>query len=390
MPKPHTLIAAALIALVSYSVPALGASPAAQTQKFALELVSPNQSERLAALDWFKTRGKKDAIPALIQALRFTRTDRREIVGALEALAGESAGDTWHQWMLWQEKHAEVKPFAGFAGFKAALYARIDPAFSVFLHAGVKHEIRLEEIAWGGVVKDGIPALTNPKLLPAREAGYLTGDELVFGVSINGDARAYPLRILDWHEMFNDVIGGVPVSLAYCTLCGSGILFETTVKGREKPFVFGSSGFLYRSNKLMYDTATNSLWNQFTGRPVVGKLTGSGIELKTRPVTIASWAEWLKSNPGTKVTMDGTVPARMDWPILYGVRRGGRWVVIYSPLDVNCGIGGQPCPRCLGYSPIDARTIAANVLIDAASRRATSGKSQLLGTAKLETGDAGE
>ncbi|MCH8238661.1 MAG: DUF3179 domain-containing protein [Proteobacteria bacterium] len=301
MPKPHTLIAAALIALVSYSVPALGASPAAQTQKFALELVSPLQSKRLAALDWFKTRGKKDAIPALIQALRFTQSNRREIIGALEALAGESAGDNWHQWMLWQEKHTEVKPFAGFAGFKAALYARIDPAFSVFLHAGVKHEIRLEEIAWGGVVKDGIPALTNPKLLPAREAGYLTGDELVFGVSINGDARAYPLRILDWHEMFNDVIGGVPVSLAYCTLCGSGILFETTVKGREKPFVFGSSGFLYRSNKLMYDTATNSLWNQFTGRPVVGKLTGSGIELKTRPVTIASWAEWLKSNPGTKV-----------------------------------------------------------------------------------------
>ena len=74
-------------------------------------------------------------------------------------------------------------------------------------------------------MKDGIPALTNPKLLPAREAGYLTGDELVFGVSINGDARAYPLRILDWHDMFNDVIGGLPLSLAYSTLFGSAICF---------------------------------------------------------------------------------------------------------------------------------------------------------------------
>ena len=79
-------------------------------------------------------------------------------------------------------------------------------------------------------------------------AKYLTDEELVFGVSINGDVRAYPFRMLDWHEMFNDVIGGVPVSLAYCTLCGSGILFETMVEGRDKPFVFGSSGFLFRSN----------------------------------------------------------------------------------------------------------------------------------------------
>ncbi|MCH9051373.1 MAG: DUF3179 domain-containing protein, partial [Proteobacteria bacterium] len=121
------------------------------------------------------------------------------------------------------------------------------------------------------------------------------------GVQINGDARAYPFRILDWHEMFNDVVGGVPVALAYCTLCGSGILYETEVPGREEPFVFGSSGFLYRSNKLMYDRQTNSLWNQFTGRPVVGPLTGSGIELKVRPVTITSWKRWLKRHPDTKV-----------------------------------------------------------------------------------------
>ena len=101
--------------------------------------------------------------------------------------------------------------------------------------------------------------------------------------------------------MFNDVVGGVPVSLAYCTLCGSGILFDTTVVGRAKSFVFGSSGFLYRSNKLMYDTETHSLWNQFTGRPVVGGLNGSGIELKTRPVVITTWSNWRATNPATTV-----------------------------------------------------------------------------------------
>ena len=122
----------------------------------------------------------------------------------------------------------------------------------------------------------------------------------MFGVRINGDARAYPLRILDWHEMFNDVVGGVPVALAYCTLCGSGILYETKLPGRQR-FVFGSSGLLYRSNKLMYDRRTNSLWNQFTGRPVVGALTGSGIELVALPVTITSWKRWLERHPDTKV-----------------------------------------------------------------------------------------
>lgn len=85
--------------------------------------------------------------------------------------------------------------------------------------------------------------------------------------------------------MFNDVIGGVPVSLAYCTLCASGILFDIRQPNGTR-FTFGSSGFLYRSNKLMHDHQTQSLWNQFTGKPVVGRLTESGISLKTFPVAI--------------------------------------------------------------------------------------------------------
>jgi hypothetical protein len=151
------------------------------------------------------------------------------------------------------------------------------------------------------VRKDGIPALVDPKLVAAGEAGYLTDDELVFGVEIGGDARAYPLRILDWHEMLNDTVGGVPVALAYCTLCGSGILYDRRVAGRDQPFEFGSSGLLYRSNKLMYDQQTHSLWNQFAGRPVVGPLTGSGIELDVLPVTIARWRDWRAGHPETRV-----------------------------------------------------------------------------------------
>jgi hypothetical protein len=179
--------------------------------------------------------------------------------------------------------------------------AVIDPDFRRFLKPEIEREIRLEEVVWGGVQKDGIPALTNPAHVPAAEVTYLEDDELVFGVEIAGDARAWPLRILDWHEMLNDVVGGVPVTLAYCTLCGSGILYDARVPGRDEPFVFGSSGLLYRSNKLMYDQATHSLWNQFTGRPVVGPLTGSGIELEALPVAITSWRDWRAQHPDTKV-----------------------------------------------------------------------------------------
>ena len=279
--------------------------PASDAEVLVRSIFMQDTSVRAAALRRMELRGKPDVIPGLIRYLRYSY-DTAAVLKTLETLTGAKPGPKWEDWMLWQEAHPEIEAFEGHDGFVADRMARIDENFRVFLQRGVKHEIRLEEIAWGGVVKDGIPALTNPKLIDPKDADYLKPDELVFGVSIAGDSRAYPLRFLDWHEMFNDVIGGKPVSLAYCTLCGSGILFETAVEGREKPFVFGSSGFLYRSNKLMYDTETNSLWNQFTGRPVVGPLTGSGIELKILPVVITRWDKWYASHPDTKVMSEET------------------------------------------------------------------------------------
>ena len=224
-----------------------------ETEKLARQILTTSTLERNQVMAKLVDRGNTDVVPALIQSLRFMRQDPWTIANALQVLTGEEIGNSWHEWILWQEDHPEIKPFDGFAEYKAWAFSQIDPDFRLFLYDGIAHDIRLEEIVWGGVRKDGIPALVNPKLIPPLAANYLTPDELVFGVAINGDVRAYPLRILDWHEMFNDVVGGIPVALAYCTLCGSGILYETTVEGREKPFVFGSSGFLYRSNKLMYD-----------------------------------------------------------------------------------------------------------------------------------------
>ena len=309
----HAIFGALLGASLCVAQPAIaqtGAPPKpaaepnnAEIQELARDILRVGTLQRNSVMARLVERGDTDVVPALIQSLRFLQQDPWTVMAALESLTGENFGKDWNKWMLWQEAHPEIVPFEGFDAYKEWVFTKIDPEFSLFINPGVAHTIRLEEITWGGVVKDGIPALVNPDLVTPGDdaANYLDDDELVFGVAINGDARAYPLRVLDWHEMFNDVIGGVPVALAYCTLCGSGILFETAVDGRKAPFEFGSSGFLYRSNKLMYDRETNSLWNQFTGQPVVGELVSSEIELKVRPVAITTWKKWLDRNPDTRV-----------------------------------------------------------------------------------------
>lgn len=258
------------------------------------------------ALDALVASGDERLVHTLIMAMRYAALPRQRVSSAIAELTDEPDRERWFDWMVWREGRDEPALHPTFPDFQRAIFRRIDPRFLQFLPENVPHEIRLEEIVWGGVQVDGIPALTNPDFLQPEEADYLNEDDLVFGVAINGDARAYPLRILNWHEMFNDVVGGVPVSLAYCTLCGAGILFETTVAGQAEPFTFGSSGFLYRSNKLMYDHQTDSLWNQFTGRPVVGPLTGTGITLTIRPVAITAWADWLAQNPETRVLSPDT------------------------------------------------------------------------------------
>jgi hypothetical protein len=226
-----------------------------------------------------------------------------DIVAALEALSGQSWGSNWGDWITWYGG-TDLTPPPGFTTWKGRLLAGIDNYFGLFLLDKHPTKIRVEEIQWGGVVKDGIPALDNPTMLLASDAGYMEPWEPVFGIEINGDARAYPLRILDWHEMANDVVGGVPVSLAYCTLCGAAIAYDgrsTDLDGNEVTYTFGSSGFLFRSNKLMYDRSTLTLWNQLTGEPVLGELAAADIRLNLLPVVLTTWASWQKAHPNTVV-----------------------------------------------------------------------------------------
>ena len=186
-----------------------------------------------------------------------------------------------------------------YAAFKGALYSLIDPRFAAYFDDMGEPLIRLDEIVWGGVRQDGIPPLRNPAMVAAEEADYLEDGNVVFGISVNGDARAYPKRILAWHEMFVDTVGGTPVAGVYCTLCGTVILFHTEHRGVNH--ALGTSGFLYRSNKLMYDQATQSLWSTMRGEPVVGPLAGKGIALERGSVVTTTWGEWRRRHPGTRV-----------------------------------------------------------------------------------------
>ena len=299
------LAGAVWLVLASGALAASAAAPLSDSAvaRYSETMIFGSESERRAALRVLAERGQSDIVASLILAMRYRRGDPGQ-AETFRAVTGETA-EGWFEAMLWQERHPEVVPHSSYRELKLDILERIDGEFLRFLGGkrslGKNLKIRLEEITWGGVRVDGIPSLDFPKLIGAEAAGYLLDSDLVFGVAINGDVRAYPLRIMGWHEMFNEVIGGVPVALAYCTLCGAGILFETQVEGRERPLIFGSSGLLYRSNKLMFDRSTDSLWNQFTGEPVSGPLAGMGIRLKIRPVAITTWAAWRARHPETKV-----------------------------------------------------------------------------------------
>ena len=260
-----------------------------------------NRPRTQAIVDAIVESGDERFIAVLIELIRFNELAVIQgpgvpgVLHALKALTGQVfiyvSG-----WAEWYAK-SDLQAPPGFSQWKGWLLGAIDPRMTEFFQGEDPGRIRSEEVLWGGVRVDGIPPLENPAFRPAADVDYLEPDDLLFGVSINGDHRAYPLRILDWHEMANDVVGGVPVSLAYCTLCGAGVLFDGRVD--DTVFTFGTSGLLMRSNKLMYDRNTRSLWNQLSGEPVLGPLATSGIQLNILPVVVSTWTDWTTQHPGT-------------------------------------------------------------------------------------------
>ncbi len=157
--------------------------------------------------------------------------------------------------------------------------------------------IPVGEIASGGPGKDGIPALVAPAVLAADAAPYLRPGDRVLGVAFGDEARAYPLRILNWHELVNDEVGGTPLLITYCPLCGSGVAFDRRVG--ETTLEFGVSGALFESNVLMYDRADDGLWSQLRMEAVTGPRAGT--RLRSLPLTLTTWTRWRTDHPTTTV-----------------------------------------------------------------------------------------
>jgi len=154
-----------------------------------------------------------------------------------------------------------------------------------------------DEIYHGGPARDGIPPIDHPRFVSAHDAVFLERSDRILGLVEDGVVRAYPIKILNYHEIVNDTINGKAIVISYCPLCGSGIAFKPELNNADNSF--GVSGLLYNSDMLLYDRATESLWSQIIGVAISGKLKGN--KLPTLVLTNTSWEHWLQQHPNTEV-----------------------------------------------------------------------------------------
>ncbi len=153
------------------------------------------------------------------------------------------------------------------------------------------------ELVSGGPPPDGIPSVDEPILVDPASVDWLADDEPVLALELSGEHRAYPVQILIWHEIVNDVVAGTPVAVTYCPLCNSALAFDRRLGDRL--LTFGVSGLLYRSDLVMFDRQTESFWSQIEGRAIAGHLAGE--QLKRLPIQTVAWSQWRAAHPDGQV-----------------------------------------------------------------------------------------
>jgi hypothetical protein len=160
-----------------------------------------------------------------------------------------------------------------------------------------KTTIDLDRVLSGGPPRDGIPSIDNPKFVPVSQMSTLEDMEAVISLTVGDVSRAYPVRILTWHEIANDVVAGVPVAVTYCPLCNSSLVFDRRFKGET--LEFGTTGKLKDSNLIMYDRTYDTWWQQFSGEAIAGDHAGA--ELTMLPSRLESWAQFKAAHPDGEV-----------------------------------------------------------------------------------------
>ena len=255
--------------------------------------------------------------------LRFTRSGEQSeaAIAAFETVTGvtPSTSSRGRQWkgaldylIAW-----DLPALDDYATYKGRLYSSVEPGWAPFFDdPGATIDWRL--VAWGGVfiddrplgVRDGcprgcIPALDHPLTTDAAGGAWLDDDRIVFGITINGESRAYPKHQMETHEMVNDTLGGRRIGIPYCTLCGSAQAYftDSVPDGVETP-VLRTSGLLSRSNKVMFDLISYSLFDTFTGSAVTGPLREIGVRLDQATVVASTWGAWKAAHLETTIVAE--------------------------------------------------------------------------------------
>lgn len=198
-----------------------------------------------------------------------------------------------------------------------SLFVTLTPSVPAAEKLGFKLDnvtIPVADIRAGGPPRDGIPSIDRPKFVPAAQVRFLAADDMVVSFTHQGETRAYPLRILVWHEIANDRIGDLAINVSYCPLCGSAMVFDRTIDGRT--LEFGVSGLLYQSDVLMYDRQTESLWSQLEMAAVSGPQVGRKLRLLT--AQHLTWSAWKKEHPDGLVLSTDTGHDRDYSELPYG------------------------------------------------------------------------
>jgi hypothetical protein len=168
--------------------------------------------------------------------------------------------------------------------------------------------VPLDQIVSGGPPPDGIPSIDNPQFVSIEDAeSFVADSDLILGVEINGDVKGYPLQILVWHEIVNDVVGETPIAVTYCPLCFTNQIFNRSLTDGQT-LEFGTSGKLYNSNLVMYDRNTNSLWSQAMAQSIAGEL--AGVKIERIPFDLATWKNWKQIYPDSKILSQDTGHSR--------------------------------------------------------------------------------
>lgn len=210
-----------------------------------------------------------------------------------------------------------------------------------------RHSVDYSGILSGGPPKDGIPAIDDPVFIPVDQAKHITAKEPVIGVVLNGEAKAYPLAILMWHEIVNDTVSGVPVAVTYCPLCNAAIVFDRRLDDRVLDF--GTTGKLRNSDLIMYDRQTESWWQQFLGEGIVGAMTGK--RLAVVPARIESMERFKARAPDGKVLFPNNPRMRR-----YGANPYVRYDSSDRPFLYNGALPDDiaPLARVVSFAPDEA------------------------------------